>query len=781
MVLPAIALAWFVGIAAAAFSGAEPAAAFAASGAVSLLAFMLRPTMRAAGLAVLVFPVVALAFIHYNASTPDPAAGAGWMNGTGTVRLRGTIDDIPRERPTSKLYEFAVTQRLDDGVWRAQEGRVLVRMPLYDVAEYGDLAEIEGKLEAPPADADFDYAGYLLRREITSVAQYPEMRVIEEDYTDGVRDRLVRLRESVDDALERALPEPHASFASGTLLGTGSSVPPELHEDMAATGTSHLVAVSGQNIGMLAALVIAALGWLIGRRRAAVLALLAICAYAAVVGGEASVLRATIMGSLYVGAILAGREHAAPIALVYAGAVMTALDPHAVHDVSFQLSFAATLGLMVMAPPLGNFLESQTRGVSDLPLWRPALDLFAVTLAAIVFTLPISAINFGTVSLVAPLANLLVVPAFAALAMTSALVATVVMVAPGTASYTGWLAWPVAAYMLAAIEFCASWPGAYVSIGRITVIHAVAWYAIAGLVCWHLSRLEPIVDAAPPRLAGRLAPMAGLAAAIITLALGGWMIFREPAGEGRVTVTALDVGQGDAILITDRSGQRVLVDGGPSGEGLRNALGRHLPFPDRQIDVVVLTHHQGDHYAGLLDLLDNYEVGLVVAARVEEGADGAERWQSALDASGIPVETPLPGSAIRLDGALMRILQADSSAAELNERSVVLRLDAGESSFLLTGDLGESGEEELMASGAALSADVLKVGHHGSRFSSTDAFLSRVRPAVGVISAGAGNSYGHPSPEVLARLDDSLVLRTDEHGDVSISTDGRRWWVEEQR
>jgi hypothetical protein len=149
--------------------------------------------MRAAGLAVLVFPVVALAFIHYNASTPDPAAGAGWMNGTGTVRLRGTIDDIPRERPTSKLYEFAVTQRLDDGVWRAQEGHVLVRMPLYDVAEYGDLAEIEGKLDDPPADADFDYAGYLLRREITSVAQYPEMRVIEEDYTDGVRDRLVRL------------------------------------------------------------------------------------------------------------------------------------------------------------------------------------------------------------------------------------------------------------------------------------------------------------------------------------------------------------------------------------------------------------------------------------------------------------------------------------------------------------------------------------------------------------------------------------------------------------
>jgi len=331
--------------------------------------------------------------------------------------------------------------------------------------------------------------------------------------------------------------------------------------------------------------------------------------------------------------------------------------------------------------------------------------------------------------------------------------------------------------MLWVIEGFASLPFASIRLEGVGLGHVIAWYAVlAALVVWlqgHRHEDEPAGQIPIRRFAAT-----GAIATVIAAGVGITWLTWSSGDESRVSVTVLDVGQGDSILIEDLSGHRVLVDGGPGEQSLAEALGRHLPFHDRRIDLVIATHPQADHVGGLSEVVDSYDVRGVISRSSE--SDGTA-WTEALVSAGIPVTVPSAGQTISLDGASLEILQAASDVSDVNDQSVVAKLTSGEVEFLLTGDLGEEGERELLRSGAVVSADVLKVGHHGSRFSSTPAFLDRVGAQVSVISAGKSNPYGHPSPEVLDRLIDTAIFRTDQDGDVTVSTDGRQIWVETER
>ncbi len=769
-----LAFAWVLGVCAAALTGGDEAALVAAAVLCGLAAFLLKPTPFTLLLLPALVALAAIGFAAHEATVPDPAQGVAGLNGQGEVQLRGFVDGPPSERETSRVYTIRVTERSKAGSWQDAEGRLMARVPLSTVFQYGDLIEIKGELEAPEPFSGFDYPEYLLRRGITSIAYYPEATFIESGQGNPYREKLLDIRSSITEALSDTLPQPHASLAAGVLIGTGGDLPADLRADMSATGTSHLVAVSGQNVSMFAALVIAALAWLIGRRSAAFIALGSVGAYVLLVGADASVLRAGVMGALYIVATMTGRQNAGPIALVYAAATMSALNPQVVHEISFQLSFAATLGLMTLAPILAGELR---RFSGESGLARPVAEMLAITLAAIAFTLPISAATFGTVSLVAPIANVFVIPAFVLVAVTSGFAAAAVMLVPDSAQVVAWVAWPPTAYMLWVIEGFASLPFASIRLEGVGLGHVIAWYAVlAALVVWlqgHRHEDEPAGQIPIRRFAAT-----GAIATVIAAGVGITWLTWSSGDESRVSVTVLDVGQGDSILIEDLSGHRVLVDGGPGEQSLAEALGRHLPFHDRRIDLVIATHQQADHVGGLSEVVDSYDVRGVIS-RSSESAGTA--WTEALVSAGIPVTVPSAGQTISLDGASLEILQAASDVSDVNDQSVVAKLTSGEVEFLLTGDLGEEGERELLRSGAVVSADVLKVGHHGSRFSSTPAFLDRVGAQVSVISAGKSNPYGHPSPEVLDRLIDTAIFRTDQDGDVTVSTDGRQIWVETER
>jgi competence protein ComEC len=247
-------------------------------------------------------------------------------------------------------------------------------------------------------------------------------------------------------------------------------------------------------------------------------------------------------------------------------------------------------------------------------------------------------------------------------------------------------------------------------------------------------------------------------------------------------VAFLDVGQGDAIWVQTPAGHRLLIDGGPSPATLLATLGRRLPFWDRRIDFVMLTHPHDDHLRGLLSVLERYHVRHALLPDVEYGSGVYREWQRLLQEKGVPVLWVRDPLQVDFgDGAMLQVWPPlASDAGDLEETSLASRLAWDEVSFLLTGDLEADGLLDLASAGWPLSCSVLKVPHHGSREAVSEALLSAAAPKLAVISVGAGNRFGHPAPELLECLEDAGIgiLRTDLLGTIEATTDGERLWVQ---
>ncbi|MEX0786985.1 MAG: DNA internalization-related competence protein ComEC/Rec2 [Dehalococcoidia bacterium] len=786
--------AWLLGVASGAVAGGVWWPVVAGLATAGTVAAMLERRPQLAMLGLLAAGLFVGGALRYVDQEPlDVPAGIALHNDGDAVRFRALVSDEPELRGRTQRVRLDVREALIDGRWEASSGGVLMRTRLFPRYEYGDLLELEGELETPPSFPDFDYRDYLARHGVVSLVAFPdEARTIATGEGERAVAALHSVRRELGSALAQALPEPQAALAQGIFLGQRSSIPAELTDDMNATGTSHLIAISGHNVSLVAALAIASLAWIIGRRQAALVALVAIAGYTVLTGASPTVVRAAIMGGLFVVATLAGRPGSAAAAIAFAAAVMTGWEPLVIEDISFQLSFAAIAGLVYLAPPFyargvellrGWGIEAGEGGVAGF-----LLESTTVTAAAVFATLPLFALYFDRVSIVTFAANLLLVPAFPLILGSSALTAISGALWAPLGDVSAWVSWAALTYMIEVARLFAAVPLASVDIDGFGRWHAAAAYVALGVLAVWLAQ-RPAIE--KPETAGRITarpvvirPMWMLAGALAVGAAIVWPAAFDDTG-GRLTVSVLDVGQGDAILVETPDGRHVLVDGGADGLRLAEELGAELPFWERTLDLVALTHPQEDHMAGLVEALARYDVGRVLATSRENASATYLVWRDQIQRQGIPFEEARAGQQIDLgDGVMLRVLgpgESQLEAENVNDASLVLRLEWRDASFLLTGDIEASGEQALLRSGFDLGATVLKVPHHGSRTSSSTSFLSAVRPAIAVVSVGEDNPFGHPSPAVLDRLDGTLVLRTDEHGTVRLSTNGEKLWVETER
>jgi len=263
-----------------------------------------------------------------------------------------------------------------------------------------------------------------------------------------------------------------------------------------------------------------------------------------------------------------------------------------------------------------------------------------------------------------------------------------------------------------------------------------------------------------------------------------WLALRG-LPDGRLHVWFLDVGQGDAILIQAPDGRQILVDGGPSPAALGDELGAVLPFWDRSLDLLVLTHPDADHLTGFLPLFERYRIGGVVH-NVDPADPAAAAWLDLLARHAIAPGRAVRGARLQVGAVTLTVLNPGDGAGVAaggndNDRSVVLRVDHGPASVLLTGDAGEAAEQAMIAAGLPLDVDILKVAHHGSAGGTSARFLAHVTPELAVISVGTDNRFGHPAGELLDRLAGVTVLRTDERGRIEAVADGDRWRVKTER
>lgn len=255
-----------------------------------------------------------------------------------------------------------------------------------------------------------------------------------------------------------------------------------------------------------------------------------------------------------------------------------------------------------------------------------------------------------------------------------------------------------------------------------------------------------------------------------------WLAVYNLSQARGLEVTFFDVGQGDAIFIETPQRHQILIDGGPD-DTILEKLGDEMPFWDRTIDLIILTHPEQDHISGLIEVLKNYKVGNILWTGVVRDTAEYEEWQRLIEEEGARIHIAQAGQKIIMPRTVFGILHPFENlerkeVKNTNNTSIVVRLVFDKTSLLFTGDAYKSAERELIKSGAEINSDILKVGHHGSKTSSAEEFIQAVSPEIAVIQCGKNNPYGHPHPQTLQALEGIKILRTDLDGDIKIISDG---------
>ena len=606
MILLVLAVAWLGGATLGALGYAAWWPAVLLGGCGLVLASAIDGRRGRAALVALAVAASLVSLVRFEAALPPSMPGGlAVHNGGDPVRLLGTIVSEPEERPTTQRFVVDI-EAIEVGSDRLPiEGRVLVTQRLFPRYAYGDIVEFTAALETPPEFETFDYREYLARRGIASTALFPSMTVLSQTGGSDVKRVLIEARTPLGEALERTLPEPEAALARGILLGQRASIPEDVNEAFNAAGISHLIAISGYNVMLVAGAVTGATAAFLGRQRATVLAMVVVVAYAVFVGGSPSVLRAMLMALVMLGATLAGRPGNALTGVSLAGAGLVLWSPLIIEDVSFQLSFAATLGIVTLASPLREWLLQTLVPRLDDRLASMLADSLAVTTAASLAVTPIIASTFGRFSVVSLPANVLAAPVFG-LALAGAFLTSVVgAIDDASGRALGEITYLPLHYLVWLANTASSVPLSTIAMDGFGVIGALVFFAVLGLMALALAgdKREVTAPGSLPRLG--TAPVFAVAA--IVVAVYFWWGALQPA-DRRLEVHVLDVGQGDAMLIEAPSGTRVLVDGGPGGALVTQALGDVLSPEERRIDLMVLTHAQDDHVTGLVEVLERYDV-----------------------------------------------------------------------------------------------------------------------------------------------------------------------------
>ena len=693
--------------------------------------------------------------------------GAGWVGVRGALRpelgplegrsvgIRGTaVSDLSRsdwgwsvEVGVGQVAVGGRWMNVDLRVWAAGSGRPPSIEAGQPVAGRGVLRAVD------PTASGFD--AYLAGRGDVARASVSELLARGPPTNPWLR-MATSARQALSRGAHAALPAREAALLLGLSIGDTSGMDAEVEEDFRASGLAHLVAVSGANVAMFLAPVLAVAARLRMRLRTRVaLGLCAVAFFALLTRWEPSVLRASAMASVALAGVWAGRPRSTGALLGASIIVLLMADPGLAHSVGFQLSVAATVGLALMAGPLAHRFRF-------LP--RPVALAAAATVAAQVGVTPLLLMHFGVVPTVTLLANLLAFPAVA-VALFGGLAASGAALAwPAVGQGLGGPAAAPLAYLIGLADRMARAP--LPSVTGEGLAAAVVAAVVALLVAWRLQR-------------GRRGGRARVAVAAVFLAAVAWPAAGLGGATG-ITVSFLDVGQGDAAVVRGPEGATILIDAGPEPDQVAVEL---AALGVRRIDLAVASHGHADHVEGFPAVLARHPVGLLLEPGCPVDSPSYRRFLDAVRDEEVPVRHPRGGSVMRVGALVVQILGPDGCAIDSpNDDSVVLRiLLGGVPIALFAGDAEVPAQRDLLEDEDPITAAVLKVPHHGGDTSDPE-FLQSVDATVAVVSTGP-NDYGHPHPVLLAalRAHGMAVYRTDLAGDVTVRFDSDGLVVESGR
>lgn len=789
MTLVYLVAAWVTGLFLARYASSPVGAWLAVAAGCVLLAYLVRQH-RPWRLSLICAALFALGAGRYAwAARPLPADHVAHFVDSGYVTLTGFVAREPDVRDKfTNLYVQAESLYQDDQSEPAQ-GRVLVQAPRYGSYAYGDRVTASGPLLTPPEFDDFSYRDYLARRGIHAMMPNAEVRVLAHHQGRPWYAAMYALKARAQRTIDRLLPSPQAPLLDGILLGMESSIPEDVREAFNRTGTSHVIAISGANIIIVIRVLMGLLKPSLGEKRAGGMTMVGIVFYTILVGADPAVVRAAIMGGMTLLARQWGRRAHGLTLLAFAIWLMTLWNPLTLWDIGFQLSVAATAGLVLFGDSFTQGLERALehgfapRTARRITRWLA--EPLVVSLAAQITTTPLILVYFGRLSAISLLANLLIVPAQAYIMTLGWLAVMVGMVWPLIGEPLAWIVWIPLTYTLEIVRQLGSLDWASMNVD---LPPSYAWgvyavlFGVALVLLQHPDDRAALFQSLRRRVTIYLVIVCGVVLAVLVWATA----LTQP--DGKLHVWFLDVGDGNAVLIQTPQGVQILIDGGPNPTRLRRGVGKVLPFWDRTLDMLIITQPKSSAIDALPALLDRYEIQSVLTNGQTTDRDSYQALDRIWRARGTSVVAVSAGyRLVSDDNITLEVLHPQGppgANADVEDTGLVLRISYGDTSFLITTDLSARAEETMLSAGWYVGSTVLLLPAHGNPTANSAVFLRAAQPQVTVVTVGAGNRSGLPAPETINRLREATsgpLYRTDQHGTVEMVTDGHTLWVSTER
>jgi competence protein ComEC len=716
--------------------------------------------------------------LRYQLSLPKiDAFHIAWYNDRDyDLLVTGTLDEPADYRDSYTNLRLNV-ESVDSGSGDLPvRGLLLVRVFPNETYKYGERVRLRGKLVTPPENEEFSYRDYLAGQGIHSYMSRTEVTRLPGDGGNPVRKAIYAFKDKALENIYLIFPDPEASLMAGILLGVDTGLPADLQQAFKDTGTAHIIAISGFNIAIIAGIFFALFSRLFGQLRGSIIAILGIALYTFLVGADAAVVRAAIMGAISLTVRQLGRRNDGLNALMLSALILAIFNPNIPWDVGFQLSFFATLGLILYAEPFQNWAVKlisryATPGTAQ-KVAAPISEYFLLTLAAQLTTLPIMAYHFKRISLVSLIANPLILPVQPAVMIIGGLAVLLSLIWLPLGAIAAFAAWPFAAYTIRLVELFDLLPNGVIVLGDFSLWFVILFYA--ALLTWTFARhrVRQLFYGEQPDLP--TIPAITIATVMTVLVMVTWRaVFTVP--DGNLHLTFLDVGSADAVLIKTPAGHQILVNGGPSASLLSDGLGRRLPPLNRRLDWLIVASTQENQLSGLPRVVERIPPSRVLWAGNVEASFSARDLDEWFINQGVPVTRAETDSELDLgQGAVLHVLN-------VNPLGAVLLLEWHEFRALLPVGMSFSAQEELKYGEDFKTTSLLLIADSGYAPINPPEWIANLNPQLVILDVAAGDADGLPHEGTLEAIKDYPLLRTDYNGWIEVVTDGTRMWVEVER
>src|SRR5215212_2180001 len=690
--------------------------------------------------------------------------------------ITGTLVEPPDYRDNYTNLRLKVTH-VDTGDRELPaNGLLLARVSSNQIFHYGNILRLRGKLKTPPENEDFSYRDYLAAQHIHSYMTSAEVTVLPGNAGNPFYRLMYAIKDRSLENIYRMFPDPESSLMAGILLGVDTGLTSKLQQAFKNTGTAHIIAISGFNISIIAGLFVTFFSRFLGPRRGAILAIIGIIFYTLLVGADAAVVRAALMGSLALFAKQVGRRQFALNTLLAVALLMCLWNPLYIWDVGFQLSFFATLGLILYADPFSQFANRIITRYFPASAAERSAELFSefvlLTLAAQVTTIPIMAYHFQRLSLVSFIANPFILPPQPAVMILGGFAVLLSFIWLPLGQVAAWMAWPFVVYTIRMVELFDRVPHGTLFLGKLSIWFVIVVYALLFSVTFGAPRLSAWFQSVKR---DQIKVPTGIGFVVLVLAL--LLVWRGALAipDRLLHITFLDVGSADAVLIETPSGKHVLINGGPSVTTLSDELGRRLPAFNRNLDWLIVAGTEEDDVAALPRVIERYPPNAVLWSGNTQASFSARVLNEYLSLQDFQVINAESEQTLDLgDGATIKVVTT-------GPRGAILLVEWKNFRALLPIGMSFEALDELRNGAKIGPISVLSLADAGYEASNPPEWIANLNPEIVELSVDAADQNGMPDSSVLESVKDYELLRTDQNGWIEITSNGDQMWVNVER